>query len=143
MYSPSKRWTHRVVAVGAVMSALGLLACGDSELTSPQTDVLVGQWGSATAELLAIHSGAELSDGCNTIVINRPIVLGKDGSFQVGGQLRTGGMSTGGPMITIAGRVQGSIVLVSAEFYSTDGAVTLSLASGVVPGSENKPECPQ
>ncbi len=125
-----------------VAAATGLLvtACDDGPTSGPQ-NVLVGQWGSSTAELIAIHAGAELTDGCAAVVITRPIVLRDDGSFQTSGRLRVG-LTTGGPMTAVEGDVQGSSLTVRAILYDADGPATFVLESGVRPDPDLRPERP-
>jgi hypothetical protein len=120
-----------------------MCACGDSTPTAAQADVLVGRWGSPTAELVAIHAGAELTDGCNTVVINEPITLREDGSFQVRGQLRAGLVSGGGQPITVTGQLHGTSVTIAAKLYEADGPATFELESGRARTPDPNLECPQ
>jgi hypothetical protein len=142
MHSRGELCTRRVAAMIALTWILALSACGNNDPTGAHSNVLVGRWGSATVELVAINAGAELADGCNTVVINRPILLREDSSFQVGGRVRAGLVSSGGREITVEGRVLGSTITVTAEFYAADGPTALTLESGVAPGPDYNPECP-
>lgn len=137
--------TARVVifaALTALTSLLGLSACSGGDATGLQDNVLVGQWGSATVALIAVNAGADLADGCNTVVMDRPILLAEDGSFRISGRVHTGFGGGRGRATVLEGRVQGSTVTVTAELYATAGPTTLTLESGVAPSPDYNPQCP-
>ena len=143
MHLFAPRWPRPTAAFAVCTWALGLYACGDSSPTAAQTAVLVGMWGSPTVELVAIHAGAELTDGCNTVVIEEPIVLREDGSFQVSGRIRAGLVSGGGRPITVTGELHETSVTVTAELYEADGPATFLLESGVARTPDPSLMCPQ
>jgi hypothetical protein len=108
----------------------GLNACTDrNNPFEPQGAVLVGRWGSPTAEFTAINAGAEFRDACNTVVVDKPILLQADGSFEVDGRVRTGA-ATGGRTITLAGRLERTRLTITTVLYVADGLATFILNPG-------------
>lgn len=119
----------------------GLNACADSNPFEPQGTVLVGRWGSPRAEFTAINVGAKFRDACNTVGVDKPIVLQADGSFEVDGRVRTGAV-TGVRTITLAGRLERTRLTITNVLYVADGLATFILDPGESVIPDSGVECP-
>lgn len=138
MFTPPLRWQLAMT----VLAAVALAACED-ETAGPGRAVLLGQWGSHSAALVAIRSGAEVQLACATIVIEAPIELRADSTFSVLGQLQTSMAVLGRlPTVRVTGRASGTRVSLMLPEQATDSAVTYELEAGVVPPPLEDPVCP-
>lgn len=125
----------------AAVALMASAACG-GEATSPDTRLLLGQWGSATTLLVALHSGAEVQFGCAVLIIDEPIELDDGGAFKVRGRLRSSGVVLGSlPEIRGSGQMNGSHVTLSLP-VAEDVIDTYQLEAGVRPDPADAPQCP-
>jgi hypothetical protein len=118
------------------------LGCGDGP-AAPSGRELVGAWGSTEAELIALHSGAELRISCTTLIIDDPIDLGDDTDFSARARVYGPGLSLDDlPTIRLTGSVLGSQVTVQVPRSSHLEAATYVLEAGVRPAPQDDPVCP-
>ena len=121
---------------------LASVACA-GEGTEPNVRALVGQWGSRDAELIGLHSGAELRIPCTTIIIDDAILLTDSNDFTVRAQVDGPGLTVGSlPVIHLTGHVAGDQVTVRVPSGVGTSAATYLLEAGVAPAPEDEPACP-
>jgi hypothetical protein len=120
-----------------------LLAGGCGQPNEPQLSFLVGQWGSTTADFIAIRAGAELRLACTLIVMDDPIPLQPDGTFSVLGRLQASGPQIQGelPRVRVSGTIAGAHATIIAPSVHRGTPETLALEAGVTPQGE-PPMCP-
>jgi hypothetical protein len=129
-------WAFRI-------GTLLLVSACASEPTGPAGPVLIGNWGSADVELIAIRAGAEVRLACATIIIDAPIALSASNTFAVRGRLDRSGAELGGlPGVDVTGSVSGTRVLVTVPGTVSGERVTFALDAGVTPAPGDVPECP-
>ena len=126
------------------LTALVLFGAGCAESVDPNR-LLIGRWGTSTAELIALRSGAELHlphpPSCLIVVFDEPLELTDGNEFGGRGEIWTSGATDGERQrATISGSLDGSgvqlQVALGAEWFP------LSLESGVAPDPEEVPTCP-
>jgi hypothetical protein len=138
MFTTPMRWQLAV----ALLAASALAACED-DTAGPSRVLLVGQWGSNSVALVAIHAGAEVQLGCATVIIHAPIELSADSTFSVVGQLQTSMALLGRlPTVRVTGRMSGTRVSLTLPDQATGSTVTYELEAGVVPPPLEEPICP-
>ncbi|HEU4955809.1 MAG TPA: hypothetical protein VFT28_14580, partial [Gemmatimonadales bacterium] len=114
----------RGVAV-ALLLALG--ACSSDD-TGPSDQVLVGSWGSAAAEFIALQAGAEVRTGCTTIVIHAPVTLTEANTFTTRGELHGSGAALGKlPSVAVSGTLSGARLSLVAPTVAEGPASTYQL----------------
>jgi hypothetical protein len=127
----------------AVSALLAGAACS-GEPTGSDARVLVGQWGSPEAELIGLHSGAELRVPCRTIIIDDPIVLSDADGFTTRARVQGSGLTIGTlPVVRLTGQVAGDRVTIDVPAASPASAATYVLEAGVTRDPEDVPMCPQ
>lgn len=123
------------------ITIMALPACGDT--TGPSGPLLLGRWGSPTAALVALRSGAEVQLPCAVVIIDDPIELSARDTFVVRGRLQTSSAVVGPlPRVRGSGSVSGSRVTVTLPVGSAGAPVTYELESGVTPDPVDIPVCP-
>lgn len=137
---PDGKRKMRIVGL-AVMILLGT-GCGDS--VDPSR-LLIGRWGTGTAELIALRSGAELHlhvrPGCMIVVFGEPLELMEGNAFEAQGEIWTSDAAEADrPQATIAGLLDGDAVqlqvALGAEWFP------LALEAGVAPDPGQVAPCP-
>ena len=126
-------WIRRTRLVGlAVVVPFGT-GCGDS--VDPSR-LVIGRWGTGTAELIALRSGAELHlyyrTGCMIVVFDAPLELTEGNEFGARGEIWTSDApQEERPQATISGLLDGDAVQLQVAL----GAewIPLSLEAGVGP----------
>jgi len=89
---------------GLAVTLLLALGAWPSDDSGPSDQVLVGTWGSETAEFVAIQAGAEVRTGCTTIVIHTPVTLTEANTFTTRGELHgTGAVIGKFPSVVVSG----------------------------------------
>ena len=131
------RWPRCHMAVALAVATLTTSGCENA--TEPEVRaLLLGQWGSATTNFIAIRAGAELWLGCAVIIIDGPIPLQPDGTFSAGGRLDPSGPAIYGelPRVSMTGSISGAqaTVVVPGSDLLTPG--TYVLEAGVSPQGE-------
>ena len=129
-------------SAGMVLMLVGLGACAD-RATGPAGPVLLGQWGTADAEVIAIRAGAEVRLPCATITVEAPVPLRTDQSFDVRGRLSGSGAQLGElPLVRVTGSISGTQLVVTAPVAPGTDPVTHVLEAGVHPQAASEPQCP-
>ena len=125
------------------LAALLLFGAGCGESVDPNR-LLIGRWGTSTAELIALRSGAELHlphpPSCLIVVFDEPLELTDGNEFGARGEIWTSGATEGErPRATISGSLDGSAVhlqvALAAEWFP------IALQPGVAPDPEEVPTC--
>jgi hypothetical protein len=142
MRSYQARWPRCRMTLALAVVALTTSGCENAN--EPQARAfLLGQWGSATANFIAIRAGAELLLGCAVIIIDEPVALQPDGTFSAPGRLNPSGPAIHGelPRVSVTGSISGALatVVVPGSDLLTPG--TYVLEAGVSPQGE-PPMCP-
>lgn len=129
--------------LGIAASLLAVVACAP-EPVAPSGPVLIGAWGSADAELIAIRVGAEVRLGCATISIEHPIQLSAGNTFAARGRLDGSGLELGRlPLVDVTGSLHDSQVSITAPSFAGDDPATYVLEAGVTRPPGELPVCPQ
>jgi hypothetical protein len=120
-----------------------LFGCSDAA-TEPNGPLLLGEWGSERALLIALHSGAEVQLACAVVIVDEPIELQAGPRFTVQGRLQTSSAVIGElPRIRGTGEIRGSLVILSLPLGSGGSLATFQLDAGVRPAQGELPTCPQ
>jgi hypothetical protein len=137
------RMGHNPRALKSLLLLL-LIAGACSEPAAPANDrLLVGQWGSADAELIAIEAGAEVRMACATVIINDPISLTAEQSFVARGRVRGSGATLGTlPVVSVTGVVSGTQLRVTFPDGPGASPRTRILEAGVTLQRTEPPMCP-
>jgi hypothetical protein len=135
--SPGLKPAPRVIA-----AALGIAACG-SNPTAPTGRELVGAWGSAQAELIAIYAGAEFRIPCTRFIIDDPIMLDQANAFAVQARVDGPGFTAGElPVVRLTGAVVGHQTTIDVPAGAQTPATRYVLDAGVRPDPAEEPACP-
>lgn len=141
MLKNPRRAVHSPSA-GMVLMLVGLGGCAD-RATEPAGPVLLGQWGTADVEVIAIRAGAEVRLPCITIIVDAPVPLGVDQTFDVRGRLSGSGAQLGElPLVRVIGRLSGTQLVVTVPAAPRADPVTHVLEAGVRPQPGSEPQCP-
>jgi hypothetical protein len=122
--------------------SLALSACG-SDSTAPDSLVLVGQWGSTDAELVAIHAGAEVRLACALVVVERAIPISEANTFRAQGRFYGSRAVEGTPTATVTGTLSGSQLHVTVSQSYMPEPLSYVLEAGVPWIPNEEPVCPQ
>ena len=129
-------------SVGGMILISAVSACSEP-VAPPTASLLLGQWGSTDAEVIAIRAGAEVRMACSIVIIEAPISLTPEQSFATHGHLSGSGAQLGAlPVVSVTGTVSGTQLRIS--FPTTPGAepATHVLEAGVKWPPTDRPECP-
>ena len=120
-----------------------MLAACEAEPTEPPGRLLIGNWGSPAAELIAIRTGAEVRLACATIIIDNPIPLNASNTFATQGRLDSSGAEIGQlPLVDVTGSLRDSQVSITVPSAAGADPVTYVLQTGVTRSLSELPECP-
>lgn len=140
IWSMGRAWRPSWALASAVIA---LPACGE-DATGASAPLLLGQWGSETALLVALRSGAEVQLTCAVVIIDDPIELEAGDKFTVEGRLQGSSARLGAlPRVDGTGQVSGSIVTLTLPVGSEGTPVKFKLEAGVTPEPMELPTCPQ
>jgi hypothetical protein len=115
----------------AVPSILILAGCGDLA-TEPDPQVLLGRWGNATTEFVALQGAAELRFACATVRIARSVRVTDAGTFEADGRLDDSRAQTGDlPRVRVS--VRGAQLQVTLAAPVAFAPTRMDLVRGVMP----------
>jgi hypothetical protein len=123
------------------LALLSLTACGAESTDSSR--LLLGEWGSSSALMIASATGAELRFQCSAVLVDNPIDLSDSDSFEAVGRLQTSSALIGSlPKVRLRGKLSDSTVTVTSPSTVDGGAVTYHLRAGTRPEPLEATSCP-
>jgi hypothetical protein len=121
---------------------LVLAACGGDLATEPDAHVLLGRWGNATAEFVALQGAAEVRLPCVTVRIARSVRVTDAGTFDADGRLDDSRAQTGDlPRVRVSGTIHGEQLQVTLAAEAAVTPTRMDLVRGVMPEALDLVHC--